>query len=208
MAEITTQGSASQSQDGRPLLDTLTAVRTRRAVKEYLETPIPKEWIQELLDAAHWAPNHYLTHPWRFHVFTGQGRERLVPARQAAVRWEAEQKGEQAAEEFLEFARKKCFSAPVVIIISCIGNENPITDRENYAACWCAIQNLCLAATARGLGSYPSTGTWINENFVGPVLTLQENERPVSCVFVGYSEQPTMGKRLPVERHTFWYTEA
>jgi len=25
---------------------------------------------------------------------------------------------------------------------------------------------------------------------------------------LGYSEQQTMAKRLPVERHTTWYTEA
>ena len=77
----------------RPLADALTAIKTRRSVKEYLPTEVPREWIEELLDAAHWAPNHKLTHPWRFHVFTGTGRERLVAARQAAVRAAAEKKG-------------------------------------------------------------------------------------------------------------------
>src|SRR3989337_608439 len=77
----------------RPLDDALTAIKTRRSVKEYLPTEIPREWIEELLDAAHLGPNHKLTHPWRFHVFSGEGRERLVGARQAAVRWAAEKKG-------------------------------------------------------------------------------------------------------------------
>ena len=96
----------------RPLADALTAIKTRRSVKEYLQTEIPREWIEELLDAAHWAPNHKLTHPWRFHVFSGAGRERLVGARQAAVRWAAEKKGEPVSEEALNFARAKCFSSP------------------------------------------------------------------------------------------------
>src|SRR5215831_12182432 len=107
----------------RPLEDALTAIRTRRAVKEYLSTEIPRDWIEELLDAAHWAPNHKLTHPWRFHVFTGEGRERLVSARQAAVRWSAEKKGEQVSEEALKFARAKCYSSPVVIIVSMMCDE-------------------------------------------------------------------------------------
>lgn len=192
----------------RPLTDALTAIKTRRAIKEYLQTEIPREWIEELLDAAHWAPNHKLTHPWRFHVFTGAGRERLVAARQAAVRWAAEKKGTQPSEDELRFAREKCFSSPVIIIVSMVGDENKITDQENYAACWCAIENLLVAAAARGLGSYPSTGTWIDQNFVGPVLGLGEKERPVSCIFLGYSEQKTMAKRLPVEKHTIWYTES
>ncbi len=124
--------------------------------------------------------NHKLTHPWRFHVFSGEGRERLVGARQAAVRWAAKKKGEQTSEDALNFARAKCFSSPVVIIVSMVGDEKKITDQENYAACWCAI----------------------------PILGLTEKERPVACIFLGYSEQQTMAKRLPVERHTTWYTEA
>jgi len=95
----------------------------------------------------------------------------------------------------------------VLIIVSMVGDENKIVDQENFAACWCAIENLLVAATARGLGSYPSTGDWIDQNFVGPVLGLTEKERPVACIFLGYSEQETMAKRLPVERHTTWYTE-
>src|SRR5437879_12330930 len=89
----------------RPLADALTAIKTRRSVKEYLPTEIPREWIEELLDAAHWAPNDKLTHPWRFHVFSGEGRERLVGARRAAVRWAAENKGAQASEAPRNFAR-------------------------------------------------------------------------------------------------------
>src|SRR5437763_14630333 len=109
----------------RPLLDTLTAIRTRRAVKQYLDKPIPKEWIEELLDAAHWAPNHHLTHPWRFHVFTGEGRERLVGARQAAVRAAAERKGEEVSEEALGFARSKCYSSPAIVIVSMVNDDKP-----------------------------------------------------------------------------------
>src|SRR6188474_2441986 len=86
-------------QEERPLLDTMTAIRTRRAIKQYQDKPIPREWIEELLDAAHWAPNHKLTHPWRFHVFSGEGRERLVAARQAAVRWSAEKKVSRRAKK-------------------------------------------------------------------------------------------------------------
>ena len=180
----------------RPLADALTAIKTRRSIKEYVPTEIPREWIEELLDAAHWAPNHKLTHPWRFHVFSGEGRERLVGARQAAVRWAAEKKGQQVSEEALGFARAKCYSSSVIIVVSMVGDENKIVDQENFAACWCAIQNLLVAATARGLGSYPSTGAWIDQNFVGPVLGLTEKERPVACIFLGYSEQKDYGQAL------------
>ena len=32
----------------RPLADALTAIKTRRAIKEYLPTEIPREWIEEI----------------------------------------------------------------------------------------------------------------------------------------------------------------
>ena len=200
--------AAMTQETARPApLDALQAIRERRAIKEYDETPIPREWIEELLDAAHWAPNHKLTHPWRFHVFTGAGRERLVSAREAATRVAAERRDREVTPEDLGFARAKCYSAPVIVIVSMVNDPDPITDQENYAACWAAIENLLVAATARGLGSYPSTGDWINENLVGPACGLGEDERAVSCVFVGHSQQETMAKRLPVERHTHWYTD-
>jgi len=197
--------TAAQGADGRPLLDALSAIRDRRSVKEYDDRPIPREWIEELLDAAHWAPNHKLTHPWRFNVFSGEGREKLVEARQNAVRMGAEKKGEQASQQDLDFARAKCFSAPVLIIVSQVQNDNPITAKEDYAACWSAIENLLVAATARGLASYPSTGAWVDQNTLGPVIGLPENEQPVACIFLGHSDAPTAAKRFPVERHTRWF---
>ena len=204
--ELTT--SPSVGTEERPLLDTLAAIRTRRSVKTYDPRPIPREWIEELLDAARWAPNHHLTHPWRFNVFMGEGREKLVSARQDAVRWAAEQKGQPVKDEELQFARDKCFSAPVLLIVSQVINPDPIKDKEDYAAVWCAIENFLLAATARGLASYPSTGVWVDQNTLGPAIGLPENERPVACVFLGYSDAELQGKRFPAERHTRWYAEA
>ena len=77
----------------RPLADTLTAIKTRRSVKEYLPTEIPREWIEELLDAAHWAPNDKLTPSLAFPRVLRIRARALGGARQAAVRWAAEKKG-------------------------------------------------------------------------------------------------------------------
>src|ERR1041384_3205955 len=91
-------------------------------------------------------------------VSPGGGLDRCAAPQQPAVRWAAEKKGTQPSEDELRFAKEKCFSSPVIIIVSMVGDENKFTDQENYAACWCAIENLLVAAAARGLGSYPSTG--------------------------------------------------
>jgi hypothetical protein len=38
---------------------------------------VPRELLWEILEDAHWAPTHGLTQPWRFHVFTGEARQKL-----------------------------------------------------------------------------------------------------------------------------------
>src|SRR5215210_461602 len=100
MATDLTSSSTTAAGEG-PLLDTLTAIRTRRAVKEYDQTPIPRAAIEELLDAARWAPNNKLTHPWRFHVFMGEGRERLVAPREEAMLLGARAKGKEIGPDDL-----------------------------------------------------------------------------------------------------------
>jgi len=54
-------------------------IRKRRSIfpKTYIDKPIPKEIIEEVLENANWAPNHKLTEPWRFKVLRGKALERL-----------------------------------------------------------------------------------------------------------------------------------
>ena len=55
--------------------------RCRRTIKPAQmdsSRAIPRELLLELLEDANWAPTHGLTQPWRFHVFTGGGRDRLA----------------------------------------------------------------------------------------------------------------------------------
>ena len=49
----------------------LRAIRTRRSVGKVSQEPLPREPVEELIEAAGSAPNHRLTAPWRFIVLTG-----------------------------------------------------------------------------------------------------------------------------------------
>ena len=44
------------------------AIASRRFIKRFTTRPVTREEIEALLNAATLAPNHRLTHPWRFHV--------------------------------------------------------------------------------------------------------------------------------------------
>ena len=45
-------------------------VRTRRSVRRYQETPVPRELLQELLETACWAPSGDNLQPWYFLALT------------------------------------------------------------------------------------------------------------------------------------------
>jgi len=55
-------------------------IRKRRSVfpKDYTGEKVSDEIINQMLENANWAPNHKLTEPWRFVVFTGDGLKQLA----------------------------------------------------------------------------------------------------------------------------------
>ena len=56
------------------------AIRGRRTHKVFESEPVPREVVEQLLELARWAPNHFVTEPWRFRVLGPETFERLVAA--------------------------------------------------------------------------------------------------------------------------------
>ena len=52
-------------------------LKNRRSIGKVKADSIKQELVEQLLEAATWAPNHYKTEPWRFFVLTGEGRRPL-----------------------------------------------------------------------------------------------------------------------------------
>jgi nitroreductase len=61
-------------------LPTPEAIRTRRSIRAFLKTPVPRETIAEILELAGWAPSGSNIQPWRVHVLTGATLERVGSA--------------------------------------------------------------------------------------------------------------------------------
>src|SRR6476659_2424169 len=63
-------------------------IRHRRSfgLKDLAPDPIPREQIELMLEAANWAPTHGKTEPWRFTVYSGEGRRGLGAALGEAYR--------------------------------------------------------------------------------------------------------------------------
>ena len=61
------------------------AVKTRLSTRAFLDTPVGADEVREILDVARWSPSGGNLQPWRVHVVTGAGRDRLVETVKRAI---------------------------------------------------------------------------------------------------------------------------
>jgi nitroreductase len=54
-------------------------IKKRRSIfpHTYIDKPIPREIIDQVLENANWAPTHKMTEPWRFKVIQSEELEEL-----------------------------------------------------------------------------------------------------------------------------------
>ena len=127
--------------------------------------PVDRDLIEQMLQAANWAPSHGDTEPWRFTVFAGEGRTALAELFEKAQREDSE--GHPGGRPH-EGAHKRAFAAPVWITIGMVPGRRgdgsllmPL--EEELMAVACAVQNLHLMASALGLaGMWHSKGTSVH----------------------------------------------
>ncbi|MCA1717488.1 MAG: nitroreductase [Actinobacteria bacterium] len=184
------------------------AIETRRSVGRVKQDPVPRELVEKVLESAVHAPNHKITEPWRFHVFTGKGRGDLARARAelAKIQAEAEGEEEELAAGRISRERKKAFRAPVVIAVISRGGRDEVETLENYAACAAAVQNMQLTAHALGLATIWRTGPVAYHPYMRDFFGLEDGDRIVAYLYLGYpdvGERPR--RREPASSRTVWH---
>ena len=172
------------------------------------QDPVPRGLVEEVLESAVHAPNHKITEPWRFHVFTGKGRGELARARAEVARIQAEVEGEE--EEFaagrISRERKKAFRAPVGIAVISRGGRDEIETLENYAACAAAVQNMQLTAHSLGLATIWRTGPVAYHPYMRDFLGLEDGDRIVAHLYLGYADVGERSRRRePASSRTVWH---
>jgi nitroreductase len=189
-------------------MDVIRAIETRRSIGRVKGDPVPRELVERILESAVHAPNHRITEPWRFHVFTGKGRGELARARAEIARLQAHSEGEdeEMAAGRISRERKKAFRAPVVIAVISEAGRDEVETLENYAACAAAVQNMQLTAHALGLGAMWRTGPVAYHDRMREFFGLKWGDRIVAHLYVGY---PDMGerprRRKPAKEKTTWH---
>lgn len=186
-------------------METDLAIRTRRTVKDFTGAPISRDVLNDLCELACWAPTHRLTQPWRFAVLDQSAINRLSAFLVATPDIAAVPDPAKGAAKLAKL-RDRLPSLGAMIQVTWVRDANPGIDLEEHAAASAAVQNLLLAATAAGLGSFwstnpalshPLTQAWCGsdptlEGFLGSLwlgtaakLPPAPNRRPITS-FVRY----------------------
>lgn len=191
-------------------MDVIEAIQTRRSMGKVGEKTPPKEMIEQILESAQWAPNHFKTEPWRMTVLTGDGRKKLGDA---YGRINSEKLIDPSSEEKSDAYEKgmnKALRAPVVIVIKVEpSDQEKVKVIEEIAATACAVQNMLLTAHALGLGAMWRTGDPAYTDIMKQSFQASETGIVLGYVYLGYpkAEKHARTPKKSIEEIVTWVSE-
>ena len=205
------------------------AITSRRSVRAFLPDAIPESTIREILDVAAWAPSGTNMQPWRVYVTSGEIKERVSRAILDSGLRAEKARGEYKyyPDKFFEpyYARRRAvgyalyghlgigkrdvdqmrtqhdrnfvfFDAPVGMIFT--------IDRRLNQGSWVDygmfLQNIMVAARARGLHTCPQAAFAPYHRQIRPVLGIPDEEIVVCGMALGYEDASKPENNLRTER--------
>jgi len=214
-----------------------TAMRGRRSVRAFAPTPVPKATVASILDVAARAPSGTNTQPWHVIALAGNARQALCERVLHAYHHEPGQhraeydiypsefvepylsrrrrngfdlyallgitKGDKDAMHRQHARNFGFFDAPVGLIFT--------VDRRMTQSSWVDygmfVQNIMLAARARGLDTCPQMAWALYPGILTEVLEIPDHQMVVCGMALGYADPNAAENRLrtlrePVERFT------
>jgi nitroreductase len=157
-------------------------IEQRRSIfpKDYSDTEISQEILDEILHSATLAPNHKRTKPWRFKTFRGEEKAKL------ALEMQSIYKSTQPQTLFLEKKYNdigfKINKADTVVSIV-VNFSGMVPEWEEIAAVSMAVQNMYLTCTANNIGCYWSSPKIVDH--LKESLIIEENQKCLGFLYMG-----------------------
>ena len=168
-------------------------LRGRRTIDQYLNTPVPEELVREAIEVATWAPNHYVSEPWRFILPGPETISRIVDLNASIV-------ADKKTPEHGEHKRIAWSEKPGWLIVTCRHDDDALREREDYAACCAAVQNLMLYLWKAGIGSKWTTGPITRDKRFFEVINADPDvEFVVGMLWYGYPKITPEQSRASVD---------
>jgi F420 biosynthesis protein FbiB-like protein len=184
----------------------------RRSVRAYRPDPISDRDLAAILETARWAPSPHNSEPWRFAVVRGSAtRERLIT--EMGQRWAEDLRHDGVPDEVIEKelreSRRRIMEAPVVVIVSLVAeglDAYPDPKRQHAESMMAAhsvgaaVQNVMLAAYARGIATGWMCAPLFCPEVVVNALGLPESFSPQGLITMGYPvDWPKLRKRRAMD---------
>jgi nitroreductase len=188
--------------------DFFSIVRTQRAHRAFTADAVPDALVEQVLEAATYAPSAENTQPWVFIVVRDSAaRDRIGELNRQA--WEGGgrdfSRPRLSPEVFAKVeagATGGIANAPVLVVVC--GDRSNSVDTVLESSVWPAVQNLLLGAHALGLGSALTTITTVFGDELRYLLQLPDHIRPLAVVPLGWpAKQLGPPRRAPVGEKTF-----
>ena len=186
-------------------------IKGRRSVRKFQTQPVPRELIEQMLEAARWAPSPHGRQPWRFVILSNAASKERLAEHMGATWQENLQMDGQDAEIVnirLEKSRQRILNAPA-LIIPCLYLEDldryPDAKRQNdettmaIQSLGAAIQNMLLVGYELGLDTGWMCAPLFCPEIVCQALELDTRLIPHALIIVGYAAaDPQRRERLPL----------
>ena len=151
-------------------MDLMDAIKTRRSIRRYKETPVPENLLKDVLNAARLAPSADNAQPWRIIVVRDEQAKLKIAASSNSQKFIAQ--------------------APVVLVICGIPDEAFPTMGGYMSAhvidATIAFDHITLAAHALGLGT--CWIGWFKEEKIREILGIPEDVPVVALTPLGYPD--------------------
>lgn len=173
--------------------DFASVLRGRRSIDLFTSDAVAADKLLAAIEVARWAPNHRLTEPWRFYLLGSETKRAVVDL---AVELEIAKKGERAGP----VRRARLEAVPGMFVLASARSEDALVDREDYAACCCAAQNLMLYLWGQGIGVKWTTGGITRQQRFYDLLRMDSARQSIVGLFwYGVPKVVPAQKRRPVE---------
>jgi len=165
----------------------------RRTIELFLHTPVPESLVRDAIEAAIWAPNHHVTEPWHFYLLS---RQSIAACLELVRDLTAAKKGPEAGA----FKAQRWAEKPGWLVVTCARSDDERRQREDYAACAAAVQNLMLFLWKAGIGTKWTTGDITRDPRFFDILGVDPAaELVVGLVWYGYPKLTPTQTRKPLD---------
>lgn len=189
-------------------------IESRKSIRKYKKTPVPKEVLERILSAGFHAPSGKNRQNWRFYVVQGKKRDEYLKYSQKSwlgIKDVLQKKLKPSLYEFTERFFYTLGDAPVIILCYAL-NSSEERHYTSIGSVYMAVENMNLACLVEGLGCCTMGAPLEIKNEIDEFLGVtsdpeyQKGNLELLCgLTIGYPDHEPPKAPRQTENRVFWF---